>query len=266
MIDVYKMIQKEIDNGYNDANAQAKVCQDLILKAISLSSLNRNVTIKGGVVMRSKTRNIRRATQDIDLDFIRYSLSNEAIDAFIDKINCLEGIVISRTGEIRDLKQQDYHGKRIYLQISDSQGFSMKTKLDVGVHNRIDIEQEEYCFEIAYDSEGASLLVNTGEQMIVEKLRSLLILGPFSTRYKDVFDLYFLCRNIDRGKLGEYLNSCIFLDRRMRERNIHEVSERIHSVFRNERFRHNLASKEANWSGENVDEVLRAIQDFLDTF
>ena len=30
MIDVYKMIQKEIDNGYNDANAQAKVCQDLL--------------------------------------------------------------------------------------------------------------------------------------------------------------------------------------------------------------------------------------------
>ena len=28
--------------------------------------------------MRSKTRNIRRATQDLDIDFIRLSLSNEA--------------------------------------------------------------------------------------------------------------------------------------------------------------------------------------------
>ena len=68
MIDIDAMIQKEIENGYGDANAQSKVCQDLILKAISASTLNRNVTIKGGVVMRSKTGNVRRATQDIDLD------------------------------------------------------------------------------------------------------------------------------------------------------------------------------------------------------
>lgn len=84
MIDIDAMIRKEIENGYGDANAQAKVCQDLILKAIATSSLNRNVTIKGGVVMRGKTKNVRRATQDIDLDFIRYSLGNDSIDAFVN--------------------------------------------------------------------------------------------------------------------------------------------------------------------------------------
>lgn len=83
MIDIDAMIRKEIENGYGDANAQAKVCQDLILKAIATSSLNRNVTIKGGVVMRGKTKNIRRATQDIDLNFIRYSLGNDSIDALV---------------------------------------------------------------------------------------------------------------------------------------------------------------------------------------
>lgn len=61
MINLNDMIEAEIENGYGDANAQAKVCQDVILKAISASSLSRNVTIKGGVVMRSKTKNIRRA-------------------------------------------------------------------------------------------------------------------------------------------------------------------------------------------------------------
>lgn len=49
-----------------------------------------------GVVMRSKTRNIRRATQDLDIDFIRLSLSNEAIDTFISKLNCLDGITLKR--------------------------------------------------------------------------------------------------------------------------------------------------------------------------
>lgn len=31
MIDINAMILKEIENGYGDVNAQAKVCQDLIL-------------------------------------------------------------------------------------------------------------------------------------------------------------------------------------------------------------------------------------------
>ena len=75
-----KMIEAEIKNGYGDANAQSKVCQDIILKAISNSSLAGNLTIKGGVVMRSKTANVRRATQDLDVDFIKYSLSDEAIE------------------------------------------------------------------------------------------------------------------------------------------------------------------------------------------
>ena len=54
---------------------------------------------------------------------------------------------------------------------------------------RKQIEQEEYCFDIAYDDEGASLLINSNEQMMAEKMRSLLKFGPFSTRYKDVYDI-----------------------------------------------------------------------------
>ena len=69
MLNIENLIENEISNGYGDINARAKVCQDIILKAISTGSLNKNVTIKGGVVMRSKTNNIRRATQDLDIDF-----------------------------------------------------------------------------------------------------------------------------------------------------------------------------------------------------
>lgn len=46
---------------------------------ISKTFLNHNITVKGGVVMRSISRDARRATQDIDLDFIRYSLRDESM-------------------------------------------------------------------------------------------------------------------------------------------------------------------------------------------
>ena len=35
MYNLNELIEKEIENGYGDANAQAKVCQDIILKAIA---------------------------------------------------------------------------------------------------------------------------------------------------------------------------------------------------------------------------------------
>ena len=81
-MNIQEMIEEIEKLGYSPQDARARVCQDIVLKAIASSNLSRNVTIKGGVVMRSITRNIRRATQDMDIDFIRYSLSDEAIDSF----------------------------------------------------------------------------------------------------------------------------------------------------------------------------------------
>ena len=79
-----KMAEKYRDAGYSERNA--RVCQDIVLKAIARSNLGRNVTIKGCVVMRSITGNVRRATEDLDLDFIKYSLEDESIRDFLYKI------------------------------------------------------------------------------------------------------------------------------------------------------------------------------------
>lgn len=134
-----ELISKTIEEGYDEENAEAKVCQDIILKAIANSSLKDNVTIKGGIVMRSISHNIRRATQDIDIDFIRYSLGDDSIIKFINKLNCIDGLNIRIIGKIDELKHQDYHGKRIYIQIEDFDGDVIESKLDIGVHKDLSI-------------------------------------------------------------------------------------------------------------------------------
>ena len=130
MATIREMIRQARADGYLDDNAEAKVCQDIVLKALSESSLCRNATIKGGVVMRSITGDSRRATQDMDIDFIRYSVSDESIRAFIQAIDCLPDIHIAQTGSITELKQQDYHGKRVYVRISDCTGDVIESKID----------------------------------------------------------------------------------------------------------------------------------------
>ncbi len=263
MINLQQLIDKEMKKGYSGDSASAKVCQDIVLKAISESSLKRNVTVKGGVVMRSKTNNIRRATQDMDIDFIRYSLADGAIDIFIEQLNCLDGILIERTGDITELKQQDYHGKRVFVTISDTGGNHLRSKIDLGVHKRLEIEQEEYCFDIAYDDEGASLLINTNEQMFSEKLRSLLKFGAFSTRYKDVFDMYYLKDHIEKIKLLNSLEIYIFNDDGMRENNITDILMRLQRIFSDKRYRQTLDRSDKRWIDENIDTILNGLLDFI---
>ncbi|MBO7126166.1 amidohydrolase family protein [bacterium] len=130
-----EMLHAANEEGFFNESAESKVCQDIVLKALAESSFNRNVTIKGGVVMRSITKSARRATQDMDIDFIRYSLNDDSIRLFIDKLHCLSDIRIEQSGEIEELRQEDYFGKRVHIIISDSSGKAIESKIDIGVHS-----------------------------------------------------------------------------------------------------------------------------------
>ncbi|MDO4303109.1 MAG: nucleotidyl transferase AbiEii/AbiGii toxin family protein [Bacillota bacterium] len=82
-MNLQQMMEMYYEDGLTRELAAARVCQDIVLKAIADGPLSRNITVKGGVVMRSLTNNNRRATRDIDLDFMHYSIEDEAIREFI---------------------------------------------------------------------------------------------------------------------------------------------------------------------------------------
>lgn len=251
-------------DGYSEINAEAKVCQDIVLKAIAEGSLSHNVTVKGGVVMRSITGNVRRATQDVDLDFIRYSLSDESIRAFIEKLNCLNGIHIRINGPIEELSQQEYSGKRVMVLIEDDTGHSFESKIDLGVHKQVHIEQDEFCFDVCLDDVGASLLINSKEQIFTEKLRSLLRFGPLSTRYKDIFDLCYLSEYVDEKRLKECMDTYILNDPKMFENDMRAVLRRVNRTFSNRLYRQNIMrSKRANWLDMKVEDAFKKITDYL---
>lgn len=251
------------EQGYRGANARARLCQDIVLEAISKGKLNRHVTIKGGVVMRSLTGDIRRATQDMDIDFIRYSLADDSIRRFIDKINIFDDFHIELVGAIEPLKHQDYHGKSITIRIYDDDGISIDSKIDLGVHKDLSIQQEEYCFEICMDDDGASLLINSREQMLTEKLRSLLKFGPLSTRFKDIFDICYLVDHINRQTLDDCIHHYIFSDEGMRENTYHDIIKRLQGTFNDRRYQSRIKTSRKNWLGIQEQSAFRKITSFF---
>ena len=126
------LVEAARQEGYSSPYAAAKVCQDIMLKAIAASDLGKHITIKGGVVMRSITGNIRRATRDLDLDFIRYPLDEDSIHRFVERLNCLDGITIRVTGPIEELSQQEYRGKRVFLIDAGKQPVSVEGRQIAG--------------------------------------------------------------------------------------------------------------------------------------
>lgn len=256
-------IKKVKDEGYSEANAQARVCQDIILYGISKGSLSRNVTIKGGVVMRNISKDARRATQDIDLDFIRYPISDEAIESFVGWLYLNEGIHISLKKPIIELNHKDYKGKRVFVEITDEYGNFLKSKIDIGVHKDLDIGQEEYCFDICFQEDGASLLMNSKEQIITEKLKSFLRFGTRSTRYKDVFDICYLSENANRDRLLQYIQKYIYEDASLPVNDMNEIIKRVERVFKDSAFIKEVNRSKKNWMDISAEEALERDIEFV---
>lgn len=256
-------VEKIKSDGYSEANAEAKLCQDILIKAISQSSLSRNITIKGGVVMRSISGNVRRATQDLDLDFIKYSISESSIKLFIEKLNNLDGICLNMISPIEDLKHQDYKGKRIFVEVKDVFNHILDLKIDVGVHKDLDIEQEEYCFDLCFQEDAASILINSSEQMIVEKLKAILRFGTRSTRYKDVFDICYLLDKANIDTLRGYIQKYIFDDTTLDIYDMEEIRNRITRVFNSSTYTRQLERSKKNWLDMSVKDVLRKNLEFV---
>lgn len=267
-MNIANMIDEYISMGYEQVDAEAKVCQDIILVKIANSKFSKNVTIKGGVVMHNISNDVRRATKDIDIDFIKYSLDDKSIENFVNIISGLDdGVKINIIGKIKTLHQQDYEGKRVNIAIIDADNYIIKTKLDIGVHKLFDIEQEEYCFTFDMINEAVVLFINSKEQVFAEKLKSLLKFGVLSTRYKDILDFYYLINmtSLDKDKLLKCIENLIFNDYNLEINSIYLIIERLNDIFSNKEYLNNLKEPKNNWLDKPIDIVISSIIGYFNT-
>ncbi len=266
-MDLEDIVRHNIENGYELIDARSKVAQDIILSKISKSKFKNNINIKGGVVMHSISNSVRRATRDLDLDFIKYSLKDKSIIDFIDKLNSVgDNITVKIIGKIEELHHQDYSGKRVYIKISDVNNYEIDTKLDIGVHKLFELEQDDYYFNLDAMEDGVSLLINSPEQIFTEKLKSLLKLGFRSTRYKDLFDFYYLINydKLDRKKLLKSFQVIIFDDNTMFEETLENIYSRLNSIFKSNVYKRNLTNPKNNWLDIPINDAIEKVLNYIE--
>ena len=224
-MNLQEVIQKYIKSGYSDELASSKVSQDLILTAIANSKYNQNITIKGGVVMHNLSNDKRRATRDLDVDFIKYPLDDKSIKNFINELNkSINYINFEIIDEIIPLHHQDYKGKRVFLKIKDNYKNEIGTKLDIGVHKLFQLEQEEY-----------------------------------------IFDFYYLIDNelLNKEKLEKCFKILIYDDKSINVNNVKDLISQFEKITSSRLYKINLNNPKYNWLDKNIDGVIDKIKDYL---
>lgn len=265
MINLIEKVNKYVDDGYNEIYANAKVAQDIILSYLFKSEYKNNITIKGGVVMYNLTNDKRRATIDIDLDLIRIYLADDNLYKIFTS-HKLRGIdIIVDTFGITDLKHQDYKGKRIPIIIRDTFNNEISTKIDIGVHTEYNIMQDELYFNTCIDKEQIKLLVNSKEQIFVEKIIPIIKFGSLSTRYKDFYDLYWLIKNgnLNNDEVVKIMEDKIFSYSINNIKNIEELINLIEIILSNNKYLEKLNDRKNNWIEIDDDILKKTIVDYL---
>ena len=259
-------IDELISAGYSSDTAQAKVAHDIVLLAMHRCGFKANSTIKGGVVMSSLTGDIRRATMDMDIDFIGYAISESSVKRFVARLaRAMPDIRLAMVGRYVELKHADYHGRRVYLSVKDdSIHRALRTKIDIGVETNRDLAQIDFSFENNSGEGNADLQANSPEQIFAEKLLSLLRHGVSSNRPKDIFDMHYLSGIVDKEQLKKYIAVIIYGNSRCRVGNHAEMMRLLRLTFALRAFSRKLSDARANWIRMPGEEVLDSVARFLE--
>lgn len=109
------------------------------------------------------------------------------------------------------------------------------------------------------------LLLIQKKQIICEKLKSLLRFGIRTTRYKDIFDIYYLINNTDINKdeLLNIIDTLILKNSTMKENNVGDIIKNINFTLNNNIFKRSLRDARNNWPAIPVEEVINNVIDYL---
>lgn len=78
-----------------------------------------------------------------------------------------------------------------------------------------------------------------------------------------MYDLFYLCGQVNQVVLKEYLHFYIFDDKEMIEMNALDVEARLASVFSNKLFLKRMANPDYAWLDEPVEHIVNAILKFV---
>ena len=96
-------------------------------------------------------------------------------------------------------------------------------------------------------------------------MKYLLKFNIRSTRYKYIFDFYYLINNklLDKEKFEKCFKILIYDDKSINIDNIKNLINQFGKITSSKLYKINLNNPKYNWLDKNIDEVIDKIEDYL---
>lgn len=183
------------------------------LEKITVSDYQDNFILKGGFLIGSKIGLSQRTTEDLDTTLRRMEVSRLTVEKMMYEIirtPTKEGIQFNLTSITEIREENDYPGYRIKL-TGNLENYRVPIKLDITTGDSIVPKEERYSHKLMYEEKYIAVYAYPIEQILAEKLETILSRGETNTRARDFYDVYSLkhleSESIDYHKLSKSLHN-----------------------------------------------------------
>jgi len=213
-----------------------------VLEQIAASPYQHTFVLKGGFLIGSLLGVERRTTMDLDATLRDFAVSQERIAGMLAEVFATptpEGITfrVIRIEEIRE--QADYAGYRALVK-AELGTLKVDVKLDFTTGDPIHPEAVRYAHPLLFEDREILVYAYPIEQILAEKIQTLLYLAEDNTRARDFYDIYLLTQlkrdHIDLLTLAEAVTKT-FQQRGMDHSFEAVTAERLPVIQKSERLR-----------------------------
>ncbi len=170
-------------------------CLERLLYRFAMSPYAESFIIKGGFLIASLIGIEHRSTMDIDTTIKGWDLTRETTERIFREICSLAvtsdqlSFTVNRLEDIREVN--DYPGLRVFLDVKYD-GLAIPVTVDVTTGDSIVPSEILYDYPCIFDDESIRIKAYPLENILAEKLETIVSRGTANTRPRDFYDVYFL--------------------------------------------------------------------------
>lgn len=196
------------DNGISPQVVMQNFFFERFLERLSRSEFKDNFIVKGGLLIASLVGIDTRSTMDLDVTLRKLNLTEDGVR------NTLESIMNQAVGDnvvfdfksIKPIRATDKYGGFCVKFNAKYEHMSIPLSIDISTGDIITPNPVIYCFPTIF-GDNVDIVLNgyNIETILAEKVETIISRGIFSTRPRDNYDIYILCKT-------KSYNISLFLD------------------------------------------------------
>lgn len=173
---------------------------ECFLERLGKSEYADRFIIKGGVLIASFVGISHRTTMDIDTTANNLPLDENVITGIISAVCAIENDddFIFSPDRVEPIREDDkYNGLRVFV-LADYEKMHHTLTLDITAGDSIYPKPRRHEFAKIFESDSISLLSYPLENVLAEKLETILVRNITTTRPRDFYDVYVLSADLTR--------------------------------------------------------------------